>query len=127
MIAQILIADDDQALTTLLNDYLTSLHHRVIVVHDGVALMQKACEHQPHLIISDIQMPGAYGTSVYQLLRKEPTTIAIPILFMSSHPYERVKPLLPNDPKTRFLQKPVALDKLDATISELLPMGGYIP
>lgn len=127
MIAQILIADDDAALTALLNDYLTSLHHRIIIVHDGVALMQKALEHQPHLIISDIQMPGAYGTSVYQLLRKEPKTAAIPILFMSSHPYERVKPLLPDDPKTRFLQKPVPLDKLDQAIGELLPLGGYIP
>ncbi len=127
MIAQILIADDDSALTTLLGDYLGSRHHRVIIVHDGVALMQKAAEHRPHLIMSDIQMPGAYGTSVYQLLRKEPKTAAIPILFMSSHPYEKLKHLLPVDPKTRFLQKPVALEKLDSTIAELLPMGGYIP
>jgi len=127
MIAQILIADDDPMIASLLKDYLTSLHHRVIVVSDGVALMQKATEHQPHLIITDVAMPGAYGTSVYQILRKEPKTAAIPILFFSSHPYEKLKALLPEDPKTRFLQKPVEFEALDQAIKELLPLGGYIP
>ena len=127
MIAQILIADDDAAINELLNAYLTDLKHRVLVVGDGVQLLQKAAEHQPHLIITDIQMPGAYGSSVYQVLQKEPKTAGIPILFMSAHSYEKLKNILPNDPKTRFVQKPVSFEKLEALIMELLPLGGYIP
>ena len=127
MIAQILIADDDHALTSLLGEYLGSQQHRIVIVHDGFQMMQKAVEHLPHLIITDIQMPGAYGTSAYQLLRKEPKTIAIPVLFISAHPYAKLKALLPNDPKTKFLQKPVEFDALDNAIKELLPLGGYIP
>ena len=34
--------------------------------------------------------------------------------------------ILPNDPKTRFIQKPIPLAKLDETIKELLPLGGYV-
>ena len=127
MIAQILIADDDHALTALLGEYLASQQHRIVVVHDGFQMMQKAVEHLPHLIITDIQMPGAYGTSAYQLLRKEPKTVNIPVLFISAHPYAKLKALLPNDPKTRFLQKPIEFDALDKAIQELLPVGGYIP
>ena len=46
---------------------------------------------------------------------------------MSAHPYDKVKTVLPNDPKTRYVGKPVPLAKLDELIKELLPLGGYIP
>lgn len=128
MIAQILIADDNVDITNLLCDYLTMKKHRVIVVNDGFQLTEKAIAHRPHLIITDIQMPGAYGSSVYQVLQKEPKTKDIPVLFMSAHPYEKLKNILPkDDPKTRFLQKPVPFEKLEKAITELLPLGGYIP
>jgi DNA-binding response OmpR family regulator len=127
MIAQILIADDNVDIANLLSDYLTLKQHRVIVVNDGFALSQKALEHKPHLIITDIQMPGAYGSSVYQVLQKEPATASIPILFISAHPHEKLKAVLPNDPKTRFIKKPVDFATLDKFIAELLPLGGYIP
>jgi CheY-like chemotaxis protein len=127
MIAQILIADDNVDITNLLAEYLQSQNHRVLVVYDGFQLSQKAAEHRPHLIITDIQMPGAYGSSVYQVLQKDPATKNIPVLFISAHPKERLAAVLPNDPKTRFLPKPIAFADLDRAIAELLPMGGYIP
>lgn len=127
MIAQILIADDNADITCLLKDYLSAKQHRVIVANDGFQLAQKAAEHRPHLIITDIQMPGAYGSSVYQVLQKDPKTCAIPILFISAHPYEKLKNILPNDPKTRYIQKPIPFPQMDQFISELLPMGGYVP
>lgn len=127
MIAQILIADDNPDVSGLLEDYLRMKNHRVIVASDGFQLSQKAGEHIPHLIISDIQMPGAYGSSAYQVLQKDPKTQKIPIIFISAHPYEKLAKLLPNDPKTRFMQKPVDLAKLELLIKELLPLGGYVP
>ena len=127
MIAQILIADDNPDITGLLNEYLTMKGHRTIIVHDGYTLSQKAAEHRPHLIITDIQMPGAYGSSAYNILQKDQTTKDIPVLFISAHPYEKLAPILPRDPKTRFIQKPVDLAALDKLIAELLPLGGYCP
>ena len=127
MIAQILIADDNTDITGLLNDYLSSKGHRVIVVNDGYQLAEKASEHRPHLIITDIQMPGAYGSSAYLVLQKDPATKNIPVIFMSAHPLAKLAKLLPNDPKTRFVQKPVNLETLNELIKVLLPLGGYCP
>ena len=127
MIAQILIADDNTDITGLLNDYLSSKGNRVIVVNDGYQLAQKAGEHLPHLIITDIQMPGAYGSSAYQVLQKDEATKNIPVIFMSGHSFSKLEKLLPKDPKTRFMQKPVSLDALYDLIKELLPLGGYCP
>ncbi len=127
MIAQILIADDNADIAALVSDYLSAKGHRVIVVSDGVALAHKAAEHIPHLIITDIKMPGSYGSSVYQVLQKDTRTDKIPIIFMSAHEKDKLSSLLPQDPKTRFLRKPVDLKDLDAAIAELLPLGGYVP
>ena len=127
MIAQILVADDNSDITGLLNDYLSGKGNRVIVVNDGYQLAQKAAEHRPHLILTDIQMPGAYGSSAYQVLQKDDSTRHIPVIFMSAHPYAKLEKLLPKDPKTRFVQKPLNLEQLYALIVELLPLGGYCP
>lgn len=127
MIAQILLADDNPDITELLGDYLTHKGHRMILVNDGYALSQKAAEHRPHLIITDVQMPGAYGSSAYQVLQKDVNTKNIPVIFMSAHPYVKLAAILPKDPKTRFVQKPIDLKELDALIAELLPLGGYCP
>ncbi len=127
MIAQIIVADDDEDIANLLSQYLSSRQHRIIVVYDGFQLAQKAAEHQPHLIITDVQMPGAYGSSVYQILQKDPKTKGIPMLFISAHPLEQIKNIIPNDPKTRFIQKPINFPALEKYIAELLPLGGYVP
>jgi CheY-like chemotaxis protein len=127
MIAQIIVADDDEDLAALLEEYLAGRGHRVLTVHDGFALTQKAAEHRPHLIITDIQMPGAYGSSVYQVLQQDSHTRDIPILFISAHSLEQLAGLIPDDPKTRFLQKPVAFSALERCVAELLPLGGYVP
>lgn len=127
MIAQILVADDNNDIATLLKEYLTTRKHRVIIVNDGFQLAAKAQEHKPHLIITDVQMPGGYGNTVYQVLQKDPLTASIPVIFMSAHPFDKLKAILPNDPKTRYIGKPVVFPKLDELIAELLPMGGYIP
>src|ERR1035437_7221402 len=125
MIAQILLADDNPDIAELLGDYLTHQGHRMILVNDGYQLSQKAAEHRPHLIITYIQMPSAYGSSAYQVLQKDVNTNKIPVIFMSAHPLEKIAALLPKAPKTRFVPKPVDLENLDALIAQLLPLGGY--
>lgn len=127
MIAQILIADDDPAITALIAEHLIYKKHKTVSAKDGFELAQKASQYCPHLIIADIMMPGAYGSSVYHILQKDAKTSGIPILFMSAHPYHSLKKILPDDPKTRFIQKPLSFAKMDELILELLPLGGYIP
>ena len=127
MIAQILLADDNPDITTMLGDYLSMKGHRLIIANDGYQMSQKAAEHRPHLIITDIQMPGAYGSSAYQVLQKDVNTNKITVIFMSAHPLTKISAILPKDPKTRSLHQPVDLKALEALIAELLPLGGYCP
>ncbi|HVA67244.1 MAG TPA: response regulator [Elusimicrobiota bacterium] len=127
MIAQILIGEDSPDIAMLLQEFLAARKHLVVVATDGFDLRQKASEHRPHLIITDVQMPGAYGSSVYQSLQNDPKTASIPVIFISAHPYDKIKTIIPEGPKTRFVQKPIDFKKLDLMIQELLPLGGFAP
>ena len=99
MIAQILIADDSSDIVMVLDEYLSGKGNRVIAASDGYQLAQKAEEHRPHLIITDIQMPGAYGSSAYQVLQKNGSTRNIPVIFMSAHSLTKLAPFFPRIPK----------------------------
>ncbi|OGS04408.1 MAG: hypothetical protein A3G41_08570 [Elusimicrobia bacterium RIFCSPLOWO2_12_FULL_59_9] len=127
MIAQILVADDDENVLSTLRDFLESLGHRVVTAKDGYGAWQAAHDHAPHLVILDIMMPGHYGPTVYEILQNDSYTSSIPIIFISGLAAPEVEKMLPKDPKTRFIAKPLDLENLEKTIKELLPRGGYIP
>ena len=120
--ARILIAEDDAQIAALLHDYLALSGYEVVVVDDGAKLAAKAPEMLPDLIITDIQMPNSYGSTAFIALRSDERTKKIPVLFVSAHPAGN---LMPDDPFVRFLQKPIELKRLAATVAELLlPRGG---
>jgi CheY-like chemotaxis protein len=118
--ALIMVADDDVALTEVLKDFLQSLTHQVVVVHDGTGATLKAQEWKPHLIIMDIMMPGVYGTSAYKALDQAGVAAKVPFIFITSLAPEKVKPLLPQNATTRFLPKPIDFGALETAVNELL-------
>lgn len=122
--AKILVADDNKDISSFLSDHLTMMGHAVTVVDDGVTLLLQVGAARPHLIITDIQMPGAFGSTAYLALQNDEKTKSIPVIFVSAHPAES---FIPDTPSTRYIQKPLDLQKLSKFIDELLPLGGYRP
>lgn len=123
--AVIMIADDDVLLAENLKEFLESRGHRVNVVHDGVAASEKAQEWGPQLILMDIMMPGAYGSSVYVSLDNAGIAKKTGFVFITSLPLDKVKTRLPTDhPRTRLLGKPIDFGQLEAAVQELLAKAG---
>jgi len=118
--ALIMIADDDVALATILKDFLRSLTHQVVIVHDGIAASIKAQEWRPQLIVMDILMPGVYGTSAYNSLESAGIAKTTPFIFITSVPLEKARAIVPDTPRTRLLPKPIDFAKLEAAVAELL-------
>ncbi|MBI4349157.1 MAG: response regulator [Elusimicrobia bacterium] len=119
--ARILVADDSVPIALLVAEYLRSRGHQVAVVHDGVAATVQGQDLQPDLIIMDIQMPGAYGTTAYKSLESAGVTAKVPILFMTSVNLEQARKVVPVTPLTRLLAKPIDLPALETAVAEMLP------
>ena len=86
--------------------------------HHGIAL---ARQHQPDLILMDINLPGISGTEVVSLLRLDPLTAHIPVIALSAN-------ALPRDIRKgldagflRYLTKPINvpefMEALDTALS----------
>lgn len=127
MTARILVADDNVELRTTLRDYLQSKGHRIFEADDGAQAFAVAEKEMPHLIITDVVMPGVYGTAATRKLQDYWRTAKIPVIVISGSVEAAMLSDLLKSPLVRFLKKPVNLAVLDKTIQELLPAGGYTP
>ena len=70
---QLLIAEDDEALSALLEEYLSSSGYQVTTVHRGDDAVATLKAKHFDIILSDIVMPGADGLSVLEASKQKPS------------------------------------------------------
>ena len=89
---------------------------------DGPAALSAAKERKPDLILLDIMMPGQKGTRVYQTLREDPDTRAIPVVFLTGLAQGQLPYAQQDESEGRYfvLGKPYSPDELLRTIRQAL-------
>jgi CheY-like chemotaxis protein len=80
---KILIVDDDEGTLKLLETRLTSEKYQVFKASKAKAAIEKAKDIVPDLILMDIMLPDLDGSEAVKLLRKNPATKKIPVIFLS--------------------------------------------
>ncbi|MBE9506625.1 MAG: response regulator transcription factor [Chloroflexi bacterium] len=78
MTHKVLVVDDEQAITDLLEYNLQRNGYRVVVAHDGHQALRLAQVEQPDLIILDLMLPGLDGLDVCRALRRESAATLLP-------------------------------------------------
>lgn len=81
---KILIVDDDQVDLKILRDAFNSNEYHILQASGGYEAINVAKNDHPNLIILDIMMPDMDGGRVASLLKSDPSTKDIPIIFLSS-------------------------------------------
>ena len=82
--AIILVVDDTPENLTLMNNLLKD-DYKVKVANSGEkALKIAAADSPPNLILLDIMMPGMDGYEVCRLLKSDPRTMNIPVIFLTA-------------------------------------------
>ena len=79
----ILAVDDDTDLLALIGKVLATEYEVKTAGDGGDALALAAAAPQPDLILLDIELPGASGFEVCQLLKEDPATARIPVIFLT--------------------------------------------
>jgi diguanylate cyclase (GGDEF)-like protein len=80
----LLVVDDVPANVNLLLKFLTQAGFKVLVAKDGESALKKAAYAKPDLILLDVMMPGLSGFEVCEMLKSQPQTQDIPIIFMTA-------------------------------------------
>jgi CheY-like chemotaxis protein len=80
---KILIVDDEPDVLKLLGERLQKAGYDVIKAVSGKEAIELAEKKEPNLVILDIAMPGMDGSETASVLRANPKTSNIPILFLT--------------------------------------------
>ena len=88
MTKTILIVEDNAANMQLFNDLLQHQGYQTVLSPDGKDTLALAREHQPGLIIMDIQLPDVSGLEYTQMLKADAATQHIPVLAVTAFTLE---------------------------------------
>jgi CheY-like chemotaxis protein len=119
-IKKILIVDDDKVILRTLENILLRAGYAVIPLSLGREAIKIAKERSPDLIILDIMMPDMDGGDVAHILKNDPQTENIPIIFLSSLVTKREEQSSSKKHGLYFLAKPIERNKLLRQIKKYL-------
>ena len=116
----VLLTEDNPLTIETMLAYLQSRNFETLVACDGQQALDIAEQHQPDLILMDIQIPGIDGLETIRRLRRNPRTSQIPIIAITARamPDDRQKCLEAG--VNRYISKPVRFKDLEKDILALL-------
>lgn len=82
--SRILLVDDTPENLDVLSAILEDLECQLIVATNGERALELAQKQSPDLILLDVMMPGMNGFEVCNLLKANPITAQIPIIFVTA-------------------------------------------
>ena len=118
--AKILVAEDERDIRDLIAFTLQFAGHEVVTASNGEEGLQAALRETPDLIISDVRMPKMTGYEMCRLVKAEPRTAHIPVVFLSAKGQDQEVQSGLAAGAIEYLLKPFAPDQLMAKVAELL-------
>ncbi len=117
----LLIVEDDPDIRALLDTTLRFKKYSVVTAKNGREALEILQKEHPTLVIADIMMPQLDGFGLVHRMRINPETRAIPVVFITAT-YVAIedREFALRIGATRFIQKPVEIDKFLEMVDELL-------
>ncbi|RMO77962.1 Response regulator receiver [Pseudomonas syringae pv. philadelphi] len=118
--AQIMIVEDNAANMRLAQLLLNSAGHTVLCATDAETGLKLAREHQPDLILMDIQLPEMDGLKATSLLKKDASTAAIPVVALTAMAMKEDEEKIRLAGCNAYIIKPLRYQELYRVIDSLL-------
>jgi CheY-like chemotaxis protein len=111
----IVVVEDNEAIAELIKDLLNAEpDYQAVAVNDGALALDVIRSVKASLILLDIGLPGLDGVQVYDLIKADPTTRDVPIIFVTANPTDREFQKRKIDD---YISKPFELDDLLARVA----------
>jgi two-component system cell cycle response regulator DivK len=119
--AKILIIEDNLANMKLAVMLLQNVGHVVVCAVDAESGLTLARSELPALILMDVQLPGMDGLTATALLKRDPTTAAIPVIALTAMAMQSDREKSELAGCDAYIAKPLRYQELYAAINKLLP------
>lgn len=125
--AQILVVDDEIGIRELLSEILSDEGHTVLVAENATRARELRARERPDLVLLDIWMPDADGITLLKEWAGN-GQLTMPVVMMSGHGTIETAVEATRIGAVDFLEKPIALQKLLATVKRgLRDQGARAP
>ncbi|MFH1458806.1 MAG: response regulator [Candidatus Omnitrophota bacterium] len=123
MAKKILVVDDDQNLTKLVESRLRANKFETIVAHSGKECLSKLIFEKPDLVLLDVMMPEADGLTVLMVMNKIKEIIPkVPVIIMTGTDNQQLKILIERQGIAGFVTKPfdaqVLIDQINKIFNQ---------
>ena len=81
---RILIAEDEPDIRFLIAFTLRNAGYEVLTVNNGEEAVQMTKKELPDLVLTDVRMPKMTGYEACKLIKADPVTQHIPVVFLSA-------------------------------------------
>jgi CheY-like chemotaxis protein len=122
----ILVAEDERDIRELI--VITLQTHglaNVIQAYNGEEAVVKAKAQKPGLILMDVRMPKMTGYEACQVLKDDPSTSSIPVVFLSAKGQDAEIKQGKALGAEEYILKPFAPDELVRRVASILKRYGY--
>ncbi len=118
--AKILVAEDERDIRDLIAFTLQFAGHTVLTANNGEEAVQMTLKEVPDLVLTDVRMPKMTGYEACKLIKADPTTQHIPVVFLSAKGQEAEVQTGLDSGADEYLLKPFAPDQLTRKVAEIL-------
>ncbi len=118
--ARILIVDDSPAQMYAIKQIIEPAGHEVLTAESGEIGIETAKTMRPDVILLDIVMPDMNGYTVSRKLRKDSSTKAIPIIFVSTKDKEFDRAWGMKQGAAAYITKPIDSKELLSAVASAL-------
>lgn len=116
----ILTVDDSPSIRQMIKVVLEPAGHSVIEAGDGAQGLAKAQVTRPDLVITDLNMPVMNGLELIRALRKQPTLVGMPIVFLTTESNDKLKQEAKSAGATGWITKPFKPEQLVSVVARLV-------
>lgn len=117
----IVVVEDNQEIAELIKEALNEEpDYQAVAVYDGARALDVIHSVKARLIILDVMLPGLDGLQLFDMLKADPTTLEIPVLFVTAteHDHEFKKRSIAD-----YIRKPFDLADLLTRVATTLESG----
>jgi two-component system cell cycle response regulator DivK len=115
---RILVVEDNAMNMKLFRDVLVAKGFRALEATTGGEAVDVAVEHEPDLVLMDIQLPDADGVDVLRRLRTDDRTAAIPVLAVTAQAMHGDRERFLAAGFDGYVSKPVNIGELIGTVRQ---------
>ena len=114
----VLVVEDNEKNMKLFRDVLQATGYATLEATSGEEALELAAEHEPALVLMDVQLPGIDGVEALARLRADEKTASIPVLALTAQAMSGDRERFLEAGFDGYLSKPVDIAELIQTVKE---------